>query len=124
MGWQGHIDDIVKKVERGIFCFKKNLYSIPIEELLKLNHAIVQPHLLLLLSSVWDNCNKGLRDKLQRLQNSRVGRIIAHSGYEIRSAEIMENLGWKTLEHRWDINKVLLMFKVVNNAAPVYLVSK
>jgi hypothetical protein len=36
----------------------------------------------------------------------------------------MENLGWKTLEHRWDINKALLMFIVVNNAAPVYLVSQ
>jgi hypothetical protein len=36
----------------------------------------------------------------------------------------MENLGWKTLEHRRDINKALLMFIVVNNAAPMYLVSQ
>ena len=36
----------------------------------------------------------------------------------------MENLDWKTLEHRWDINRELLMFKVVNNAVPVYLVSQ
>jgi hypothetical protein len=57
------------------------------------------------------------------LQNRAV-RIITQSGYENRSAEIMENLDWKTLEHRWDINIELLMFKVVNNAVPVYLVSQ
>ena len=33
-------------------------------------------------------------------------------------------LFWKTLEHRWDINKALLMFKVVNNTSPVYFVSQ
>ena len=92
---------MAKKVKRGIFVLRKFRDSIPIEAQLKVYHAIVQQHFDD-CSSVWDNCNKGLRDKLQRLQN-RAGRIIMHSGYEIRSAEVMENLGWKTLEHRWDI---------------------
>ena len=36
----------------------------------------------------------------------------------------MVNLDWRTLEHRWDIYREQLMFKVVNNAVPVYLVSQ
>ena len=89
--------------------------SIPIEALLKVYHGMPLSNrtLTIVLLCAWNN--KGLRDKLQRLQN-RAGRIITDSGYEIRSAEIMKNLGWKTLEHRWDINKAVLMFKVVNNA--------
>jgi hypothetical protein len=100
LGWHDHIENIAKKVKRCIsVLIKKNpwLYTY-IEAQLKVYHAIVQPHFDY-CSSVWDNCNKGLRDKLQRFQN-RAGRIIMYSGYEIRSAEIMENLGWKTLEHR------------------------
>jgi hypothetical protein len=64
---------------------------------------------------VWDNCNKGLRE-------NRAGRIITHSGYEIRSAEIMETL--ENVRAPVGYNKALLMFKVVNDAAPVYLVSQ
>ena len=54
------------------------------------------------------------------MQN-RAGRIIGRSGYDVRSAEILEKLGWLTLEHRWHLNKVLLMHKIANNNAPMYL---
>ncbi len=44
--------------------------------------------------------------------------------YDIRSAEILEKLGWLTLEHRWHLNKALLMYKIANNDAPMYLTSQ
>ena len=34
-----------------------------------------------------------------QLRNNRAGRVITRSGYDIRSAEILEKLGWLTLEH-------------------------
>ena len=55
---------------------------------------------------------------------NRAGRIITRSGYDVRSAEILEKLGWLTLEHRWHLNKVLLMHKIANNDAPMYLTSQ
>ena len=57
------------------------------------------------------------------MQN-RSGRIITRSGYDVRSAEILEKLDWLTLEHRWHLNKVLLMNKIANNDAPMYLTSQ
>ena len=42
---------------------------------------------------------KGLCDRLQTLQN-RAGRIITFSDYITRSADILQDLGWDTLEQR------------------------
>ena len=77
----------------------------------KVYYAIIQPHFDY-CSSVWDNCNKGFKEKLQKLQN-RAGRVITRSGYDIRSAEILEKLGWLTLEHRWHLNKALFEFDLI-----------
>ena len=53
-----------------------------------------------------------------------LGGLSHVSGYDIRSAEILEKLGWLTLEHRWHLNKALLMHKIANNDAPMYLTSQ
>ena len=71
------------------------------------------------------SCARGLhsrpnKDKLQKLHN-RAGRIITRSGYEIRSTEVLDQLGWQQLEDRWSTNKAMLMFKVVHNLVPSYL---
>ena len=42
---------------------------------------------------------KGLCCRLQRFQN-RAGRIITFSDSNIRSADILRDLGWDTLEER------------------------
>ncbi len=43
------------------------------------------------------------------------------TGYE---AGYLTTLGWLTLEHRWHLNKALLMHKIANNDAPMYLTSQ
>ena len=45
-------------------------------------------------SPLWDNCNKTLKDKLQKYQN-RAARIIAGASYEIRSADVLQALEWE-----------------------------
>jgi hypothetical protein len=86
LGWHDHIGNISKKVKRGISVLRKIRDSIYLlRHYRKFTMPLhVQPH----FDYCWDNYNKGLRDKLQRLQN-RVGRIIMHSGYEIRSAKAL-----------------------------------
>ena len=70
---------------------------------------------------MWDNCSKSLKDKLQKLHN-RAGRIITRSGYEIRSTEVLDQLGWQQLEDPWSTNKAMLMFKVVHDLVPLVMV--
>ena len=47
---------------------------------------------------VWEELDKGLSTKLQKLQN-RAARIITRSSYDIRSNDILADMGWETLEN-------------------------
>ena len=60
---------------------------------------------------------KGLCDRLQRLQN-RAGRIITFSDYNTRSADILQDLGWDTLEQRRSKQLAISVFKSLNNLCP------
>ena len=46
---------------------------------------------------------------------------LTHSGYETRSADLLKQLDWQTLQDRWKINKAVYMFKIVNDMEPPYL---
>ena len=61
-----------------------------------------------------------LKSKLQTLQN-RAARIITRSGFEVRSSEILANLGWADLETRRSRPTSTLMNKIMNDLAPGYL---
>ena len=58
---------------------------------------------------MWDTCGKQLKDKLQKVQN-RAGRIIKGSSYDVRSADVLNNLKWKTLETRRFHTKATLAY--------------
>ena len=60
---------------------------------------------------------KGPRDRLQRLQN-RAGKIITLSDNNTRSAAILQELGWDTLEQRHSMLLTISVFKSLNNLYP------
>ena len=69
-------------------------------------------------SPLWDNVvPKQLKDKLQKLQNS-AGKVITGSSYDVRSADVLNNLEWKTLETRCFLTKATLMYKILNMYLP------
>ena len=57
---------------------------------------------------------KGLCNRLQRLQN-RAGRIITFSDYNTISADILQDLGWDTLEQRRSNQLAIIVFNSLNN---------
>ena len=95
---------------------------MPHDSLIKIYNAIALPHFDY-CSSLWDSCGKGLKDKLQKLQN-RASQIITCSGYEIRSVDMLVQLGWQKPEGHWLANKATLMCKITHNLAPSYLSDK
>ena len=68
-------------------------------------------------SEVWGCMGKGLCVILQRLQN-RAGRIITFSDYNTRSADILQDLRWDTLEQRRSKQLAISVFKSLNNLYP------
>ena len=71
-------------------------------------------------SAVWGNINKGLADKLQKMQN-RPARILNFSNYEFRSSVLLDELGWERLEYVRLKQLALTMYKIHNDLSPSYL---
>ena len=65
-------------------------------------------------SPLWDICGKHLLDKLQKFQNP-AARIIAGLSYEINSADVLESLGWETLDNRRQRTKSVFLYKILND---------
>ncbi|CAH3022130.1 unnamed protein product, partial [Porites evermanni] len=60
-------------------------------------NALVMPYFNY-CGAVWGNINKGLADKLHKLQN-RAARILTFSNYDVRSSVLLDELGWERLEY-------------------------
>ena len=66
------------------------------------------------------NINKGLADKLQKMQN-RAARILTFSNYEVRSSVLLDELRWERLEYVRLKQLAVKMYKIHNNLSPSYL---
>ena len=68
-------------------------------------------------STVWMNCNKTLRNRLQALQN-RAGELIAGADKFDKPSELLQNLAILELENRRKIHSAILIYKCLNGLAP------
>jgi hypothetical protein len=115
--WEKHIDNICAKVGAGIGIMRRMKPFVPVETLKLIYNALVQPYFDY-CSPLWDNCGSGLREKLQRLQN-RAARVITGSTFDIRSVDVLNMLGWESLDQRRNYTKSIYMYKIINDhAAP------
>ena len=119
LSWNHHTDYLSKKISRAIGGLKQVRRFVPTHTLITIYKALIQP-LFDYCDVVWSGLNEGLANRLQKLQN-RAARIITQSSYEIRSAAILESLGWDNLAMRRFEHKISMMYKVLNNNAPAYL---
>ena len=58
-----------------------------------------------------------VKARLQRLQ-TRPGRLITFSDYNTRSVDILQHLGWDTLEQRHSKQLAISVFKFLDNLYP------
>ena len=87
------------------------------------NYARARLECRLLASSTFRK-RRNLSGRLQKLQNLRA-RIIyyTYSDYSIRSADILDTLGWDTLEQKRTKQLAISVFKARNNFHPTRLKS-
>ena len=103
----------LKKVGSGIAILRNAKKFIPRSSLQMNYNALIQPYFDY-CSPLWDICGKHLLDKLQKIQN-HAARIIAGLSYEIISADVLEALGWETLESRRQRMKSVFLYKIPND---------
>ena len=86
---------------------------------LQIYQALILPHFDY-CSSVWDELNVTLSDKLQKLQN-RAARVITRSSYDTSTSFLLKRLHWDDLSTRRKKLKATLMFKTIKGLSPLYL---
>ena len=117
--WNEHVDYIARKISSAVGGLKQVRPFVTQETLLTIYKSIILPHFDY-CDVVWDTLNKGLAERLQKLQN-RSARVITSSSYEIRSNDILKQLGWKKLSHRRLAHSATMMYRILNDQASEYL---
>ncbi len=51
----------------------------------------------------------------------RAARVITGAGYEIRSREIFERLGWEPIENILKKREIIMTFKAIQDELPGYM---
>ena len=118
--WEKHVDHIVSKVSSGIGAIKGLKELVDRNTLVLANNAFIQPHFDYCFE-VWDELDKGFIEGLQKLQN-RAARLIMNFQYEHEQSILARtSLGWTSLKERRAVVKARLMYKTVNQLAPLRL---
>ena len=94
LSWDSHIENISKKIACAIGAIKWIRHLTSLNILLKVHNSLVQPHFEY-CNVVWGNCNKGLSEKLRRLQN-RAACTLMSASYDSNLDDLFRALG-KTL---------------------------
>jgi len=66
------------------------------------------------------NCSSILEDKLVKFQK-RAARVILDCDLYTLSSELFKELIWQTFPERVTYQKVILMYRIINNICPDYL---
>ena len=103
--WNEHINQISRKTASGIGTLKLIRSFVPDTTLQFIFNSLVQPYFDY-CCVVWDNCNKTLADKLQKLQN-QAARILTFSSYDVNADVVLASIDWENLKPNVKSKKLL-----------------
>ena len=119
LDWKEQVQAVSLKVSRGLGILKHSKKFLPFSALTSLYTSIVEPHFQY-CCSVWGCAGTTEINRLQKLQN-RAARIVTSSSFDTPSNQLIEKLGWKTINELIDIESKTMVFKSLNELAPPYL---
>ena len=119
LDWKEQVQAVSVKASRGLGNLKHAKKLLPLSALISLYTSIVEPHFQY-CCSVWGCAGTTEINLLQKLQN-RPARIVINSSFDTHSNQLIEKLGWKTINELIDIESKTMVFKSLNELAPPYL---
>ena len=117
--WQAHIDKLSQTFPSG--AIKRIRDFVPTPTLHCIYNALIQSQFDY-CNIVWGNCGKTLFDRLQKLQN-RAARVLTFSRYDADANRLFRQLNWKDLSTQFQMQKVPMVYKSLNDLVPGYLSS-
>ena len=115
--WSKHI---INPASKQISYLRKLKFQLPKRTLNKL-YCIYSRPLLIYASGVWDGCNLSDTNRLEQVQLN-VARIV--TGFPVFSSlrSVYLETGWETLAERRKTKQLILMYKIIKNETPSYLI--
>ena len=106
--WKDQVRAVSLKVSRGLGILKHAKKFLPFSAFTSLYTSIIEPHFRY-CCSVWGCAGTTETNRLQNLQN-RAARIVTNSSFDTSSNQLIENLGWKTINELIEIESKTMAF--------------
>ena len=119
LSWDEQISAVTKKVSRGLGMLRFSKKYLPIVTVQKMYRSLVEPYFRY-SCPVWGVAGINAINRLQKLQN-RAARIVTNSAYDASALPIIKKLGWPTINELIESETLKMVYKSVNNQAPIYL---
>ena len=110
LSWKNNTEKLCKKPSSGIGAIRRLREYLDKDSLLSVYNALVQPYFNY-CCEIWDVFGTTQSNRLQKLHN-RAARIITRSSNEVNQKNVLDKLGWQTLDEQRQKAKAKLMFKV------------
>ena len=119
LDWKEQIKAVSEKVSWALGFLKHSQSLLPKETSETLYIGIAEPHFKY-CCFVWDCAGSIEIKQLQKLQNYDA-RIVTNCSYDTPSKKLLEERGWKTIDELIKIESEIMVYKSLNELAPLYL---
>ena len=118
--WRSHIESLCKKVSRNLYLLRRLEPLVDATSLNSFFHAHCLAHINY-ASTVWCNASAVHVDKLERVHKRGVKLLSRNMVPKTDRNMMYKQTGILPLNHQFQYNLALLMFKIINGTAPEYL---
>lgn len=117
MRWDHHISKATSKANKTLGFIRRNLGKCPADIRDRAYKTLVRPHLEY-ASAVWDPYRQHQIHKIEMIQR-RAARFVnnTYSREPGTVTNILQSLGWPTLETRRKVARLVLFYKILNGEA-------
>lgn len=119
LSWRSHIWKIHQKASKKINMIKGLKFKLGRSTLETLYKSLIRSTLEY-ADVVWDGCSKSDSDLLESLQ-FEAARIVTGAMKGTHRENLLCETAWVTLKNRRKDHKLIMMYKLLNNTAPTYL---
>ena len=118
LSWNTHINQVVKKANNTRAFLQRNIYQCPRKTKELCYKTLVRPQMEY-ASIIWDPHTANYTQSLEMVQR-RAASFVTGDFYRTSSVNnMLHQLQWPTLQERRAENKVIMMFRIVNNLVAI-----
>ncbi len=120
--WNEQVNNICRKVCNSLGIMRRIKPFVPRKSLITIYNTMILPHIDYAII-IWSNCSVSSIDKIQKLQNAAM-RIILGVPFRTHVNDMLRELEFMDIRSRILYSTGCMMFKVLNNTAPRYLIDR